>query len=211
MDIIPTSDRLSWRITGGMLDLFILAGPTPLAVLDQLTQVVGRPALMPYWTLGWHQCKYGYKSVWEVEGVVADYAKAGIPLEAMWSDIDHFDKWKDWTFDPVNYPLPEMQRFVADLGVRGIKWVPIVDPGIKVEQGKHGCLGGVCACVPPAKCGMHILFNIIVKDELKAPLCYFYPLCFQRWSPTRCFAALMNPLCLQGTSPMRLAWQTMSS
>lgn len=29
----------------------------PPAVMDQLTAVVGRPAMMPYWALGWHQCK----------------------------------------------------------------------------------------------------------------------------------------------------------
>ena len=35
MDIVPTEDRLSWRVTGGVLDMFLLAGPTPLAVSGQ--------------------------------------------------------------------------------------------------------------------------------------------------------------------------------
>lgn len=55
MDIVPTSDRLSWRVIGGVVDLFLLTGPTPAAVMDQLTQVVGRPAMPPEWALGWHQ------------------------------------------------------------------------------------------------------------------------------------------------------------
>ena len=29
----------------------------------------------------------GYRSVWEVEGVVANYSAAGLPLEAIWSDV----------------------------------------------------------------------------------------------------------------------------
>ncbi|KAL4423393.1 hypothetical protein ABPG77_004324 [Micractinium sp. CCAP 211/92] len=135
LDIVPTQDKLSWRVTGGVLDMFILTGPTPLNVMDQLTAVVGRPAMMPYWSLGWHQCKYGYRSVWEVQQVVANYSAAGLPLEAIWTDIDHMDGWRDFTFHPEHYPLPEMQRFVADLHSRGQRWVPIVDPGIKVDPG----------------------------------------------------------------------------
>lgn len=135
MDVVPTEDRLSWRVTGGIIDLFLLAGLTPLDVMEQLTALVGRPAMMPYWSLGWHQCKYGYRSVWEVEAVVANYSAAGLPLEAIWTDIDHMDGWKDFTFHPTNFPLPEMQRFVSELHSKGQKWVPIVDPGIKVEPG----------------------------------------------------------------------------
>lgn len=34
-------------------------------------------------------CRYGYKSVWEVEQVVSNYSAASLPLEAIWTDIDH--------------------------------------------------------------------------------------------------------------------------
>ena len=87
------------------------------------------------WSLGWHQSKYGYQSVWEVEAVVKNYSDADIPLEAIWTDIDHMDRWTDFTFDPVNYPVEEMQRFVRNLTAKGQYWVPIVDPGIKIQKG----------------------------------------------------------------------------
>jgi len=92
MEIVPTADRLSWRIIGGIIDLFILTGPTPAAVLDQMTAVVGRPTLMPYWSLGWQQSKYGYKSIWEIEEVVSKYAENGLPLETIVTDIDYMDR-----------------------------------------------------------------------------------------------------------------------
>lgn len=57
MEVIISEDRLSWRVTGGMIDLYIMMGPTPAAVLEQLTSIIGRPALPPLWSLGFHQCK----------------------------------------------------------------------------------------------------------------------------------------------------------
>jgi len=135
MEIVPTPDRLSWRIIGGIVDLFILTGPTPAAVFGQLTEVVGKPTLMPYWALGWQQSKYGYKSIWEIEEIVSKYEENGLPLETIVTDIDHMDRWKDFSFDPINYPLGEMQRFVSALEKKGQKWVPIVDPGISVLPG----------------------------------------------------------------------------
>ena len=57
MEVVVSKETLSWRVTGGMIDLHILLGPTPTAVLEQLTSVIGRPALPPLWSLGFHQCK----------------------------------------------------------------------------------------------------------------------------------------------------------
>lgn len=43
---------LTFRIIGGVLDFYFFPGPSPLDVMDQYTQLVGRPAAQPYWALG---------------------------------------------------------------------------------------------------------------------------------------------------------------
>jgi alpha-glucosidase (family GH31 glycosyl hydrolase) len=53
--ITPT--RLQLRAIGGVLDLYFFTGPTPLEVLSQLTSIVGRPVMPPYWSLGLMQSK----------------------------------------------------------------------------------------------------------------------------------------------------------
>ena len=147
MDVVASADRLSFRATGGVLDVYVLAGPTPLDVVQQLTRLLGRPALPPLWALGFHQSKYGYESIWEMGDVVTDYEKAAIPLEVMWGDIDYMDGWRDFTFDPVAYPQAAVRAFVDRLHARGQRFVPILDPGIKLEPGHPPYDDGVAAGV----------------------------------------------------------------
>lgn len=59
MDVDLEDDQIRYTVIGGVVDLYIFVGPTPLDISKQYTSVVGRPALMPYWSLGFHNCKWG--------------------------------------------------------------------------------------------------------------------------------------------------------
>ena len=72
---------LEYNTLGGVLDFYFVAGPSPIEVSQQISEVVGKPAMMAYWTFGYHQCRYGYQDVYQVAEVVHNYSAAGIPLE----------------------------------------------------------------------------------------------------------------------------------
>nr|GEU78909.1 alpha-xylosidase 1-like [Tanacetum cinerariifolium] len=134
MDIVYRGDSLTYKVIGGVLDFYVLAGPTPLGVVDQYTQLIGRPAPMPYWSLGFHQCRWGYHNLSVVEDVVENYNKAQIPLDVIWNDDDHMDNHKDFTLNPVAYPRPKLLDFLQRIHDRGMKYIVIIDPGIGVNS-----------------------------------------------------------------------------
>lgn len=103
-------------------------------VVRQYLDVIGRPAMVPFWSLGFHNCRWGYVNLSYVEDVVANYSAARIPLETQWVDIDYMNHYLDFTTDPIDFPQQEMGRFVDTLHDNGQRFIPIVDPGIFVEN-----------------------------------------------------------------------------
>lgn len=72
---------LEYNTLGGVIDLYFVAGPGPVEASQQLSEILGLPAMIPYWSLGFHQCRYGYQDVYQVAEVVHNYSQADIPLE----------------------------------------------------------------------------------------------------------------------------------
>ncbi|KAI8935342.1 hypothetical protein NX059_007927 [Plenodomus lindquistii] len=125
-----SAQYLEYNTIGGVIDLYFLAGKQPAEVSKQYADVVGYSAMYPYWTFGFHQCKYGYWDVNMVAEVVGNYSTAGIPLEVMWTDIDYMHLREDFTTDPERFPIAKMRQLVDTLHSRDQRYVLILDPGI---------------------------------------------------------------------------------
>jgi alpha-glucosidase len=128
---------LEYNTIGGVIDLYFMAGSKPAEVSKQYADVAGYSAMYPYWTFGFHQCKYGYWDVNMVAEVVGNYSTAGIPLEVMWTDIDYMHLREDFTVDPERFPLSKMRELVQTLHSRDQRYILILDPGVHAVGGQY--------------------------------------------------------------------------
>uniref|UniRef100_A0A383WFG9 Maltase n=1 Tax=Tetradesmus obliquus TaxID=3088 RepID=A0A383WFG9_TETOB len=136
MDVLLNETSLTYKVIGGLVDLYIFTGPSPEEVIAQYQQVIGTPGMPPFWALGNHQARWGYSNVNVVEQVVKNFSRAGVPLEAVWLDIDHMsNRFQTLTLDSHRFPLPKMRALVDKMNAAGQQWVPIHDAGISKMPG----------------------------------------------------------------------------
>jgi len=124
-------DVLRILTLGGELDYFLLTGPAPAQVVEQLTRLTGRPPVPPLWALGFHQSRWSYPDSAQAGSVVASFRDRGIPLDALHLDIDYMRGYRDFTWDPDRFPDPP--ALTEALHARGVHTVCILDPGVKYD------------------------------------------------------------------------------
>jgi alpha-glucosidase len=127
--------RYSFAAAGGEMNYYVLAGPGPREVLTRYGSLVGTMNLPPLWGLGYHQCRYSYKTATRVREIRDGFLKNNIPVDAIYLDIHYMDGYRDFTFDPQRFPDPK--GLVDELKQGGIHTVVIVDPGVKVDPGYY--------------------------------------------------------------------------
>ncbi|PNP42332.1 hypothetical protein TGAMA5MH_06014 [Trichoderma gamsii] len=139
MDIMINKDAsgnqyLEYNTIGGVFDFYFVAGPTPVAAVQQYGEFAGFPTMQPYWGLGFHQCRYGYQDAFNVAEVVQNYSLANIPLETMWTDIDYMDRRRVFSVDPQRFPMPMMRELVDHLHANDQHYVVMVDPAVAYQD-----------------------------------------------------------------------------
>ncbi|GAB1603755.1 lysosomal alpha-glucosidase-like [Argonauta hians] len=125
---------LTYRTIGGILDFYVFLGPTPNSVVQQYTELIGRPFMPPYWSLGFHLCRWGYNDSATMKKVIKRNRDAKIPYDVQWNDIDAMDKKRDWTYDPKLFA--DLPQIVDDLHDHGQHYIMIVDGAISSQQPK---------------------------------------------------------------------------
>ncbi|XP_011379112.1 sucrase-isomaltase, intestinal [Pteropus vampyrus] len=133
---IQPTPVVTYRVTGGILDFYIFLGNTPEQVVQQYQELIGRPTMPAYWSLGFQLSRYNYSSIDILKEVVKRNRDAGIPFDTQVTDIDYMEDRKDFTYDKVAFNgLPE---FVQDLHDHGQKYVIILDPAISISNRADG-------------------------------------------------------------------------
>lgn len=123
---------MTYTTIGGIIDLYIFTGPTVNDVIEQYWDIIGKPVMPPFWSLGFHLCRYGYKNIGNLKTVIQRMHDADFPYDVQWTDIDAMDQALDFTYDNENFEgLPTLVR---NLQSEGKHYVNIIDPGISVEQ-----------------------------------------------------------------------------
>jgi len=133
--IMMNKPALLWRTLGGSFDFFINLGPTPMQAIQQHVQIVGLPPLVPYWSLGFHLCRFGYNHIDNAKRVTERTIRANIPYDVMWLDIDFM---QDRTMFMLNQrDFGGFKQWIDELHSKDMKFIPIIDPGIDDSYPEH--------------------------------------------------------------------------
>jgi alpha-glucosidase (family GH31 glycosyl hydrolase) len=131
--IVEDNPALTYKMIGGVIDLIFFVGNEPEPVLKAYHNYLGNFTMMPFWSMGFHQSKWGYVSQQVMEDVVTKYINHDLPLDVIWSDIDYMIDKEIFTIDAYNFPPEKMKEMITKYKKH---WVPIIDPGVKVSNTK---------------------------------------------------------------------------
>jgi alpha-glucosidase (family GH31 glycosyl hydrolase) len=131
--LAPTKVSLEHRTLGGNIDLYLFYGDTPEEVIKKYHRIIGKSALPPYWSLGWQQCRFGYRTQEQWIDVINKYDFYRIPLDVMYTDIDYMEDYRDFTVSQTRYA--NLSDYVEILlHDRDRRYIPIIDIGIPLNN-----------------------------------------------------------------------------
>lgn len=111
------STETHWVSESGILDLFLIPGPTPEDVFSQYAGLTGAAPIPPYFSLGYHQCRWNYITSNDIRTVQQRFDEEDMPVDVLWLDIEYSEDHKYFIWDKKNFPDPvEMINDVAERG-----------------------------------------------------------------------------------------------
>ena len=114
-------------------DVYVMTGESILDIVKQFRQLIGRSYIPPKWAFGYQQSRWGYMNEADIREVVKGHREKKIPLESIYMDIDYMERFKGFAVNQERFP--DFPEFVKEMKAQHIHLVPIIDAGVKVEEG----------------------------------------------------------------------------
>ena len=140
-------DLLSFHTETPDYDLYLLSGGNENAICREFRTLIGRSYIPPRWAFGLAQSRWGYKTEEDVREVARQYKEHDLPLDMICMDIEYMQDYADFTVNKERFP--DLTKLSADLKAQGIRLVPIIDAGVRVDPNDSTCTEGLekgCFC-----------------------------------------------------------------
>lgn len=126
-------DTLTVSCENADLNLYVITGDTSYDIVKQFRKIIGRSYIPPKYAFGFGQSRWGYKSRQDFENVITNYRENHIPIDMLYMDIDYMDSFKDFTVNEDEFS--DFEGMVNDMQKKNIHLIPIIDAGVKIEDG----------------------------------------------------------------------------
>jgi len=130
-EFVVGDEASSWTFEDGKIRLYVTIGSVP-EVLTSYARLTGRSPRPPRWALGFHQCRWGYKTAADIARVAGGFASRSLPVSALHCDIDYMQDYRVFTINAERFP--SMSQLSQELSAQGARIVTIVDPAMKRDQ-----------------------------------------------------------------------------
>ena len=134
-------DLFSFHTETPDYDLYLLSGGNENAVCKEFRTLIGRSYIPPKWAFGLAQSRWGYKTEEDVREVARQYKEHDLPLDMICMDIEYMQDYADFTVNKERFP--DLAKLSADLKAQGIRLVPIIDAGVRIDPNDSTCTEGL--------------------------------------------------------------------
>ena len=134
-------DLFSFHTETPDYDLYLLSGGNENAICKEFRTLIGRSYIPPKWAFGLAQSRWGYKTEEDVREVARQYKEHDLPLDMICMDIEYMQDYADFTVNKERFP--DLAKLSADLKAQGIRLVPIIDAGVRIDPNDSTCTEGL--------------------------------------------------------------------
>ena len=128
-----SKDILNIKIEDENFDLYIIGGKNLNEIAKNFRKLIGKSYVPPKWAFGYQQSRWSYENDDVIKNVFTQFKNRNIPLDCICLDIDYMDNFKDFTISRERFL--KFQELVKELKEEGVRLIPIIDAGVKIENG----------------------------------------------------------------------------